>query len=642
MKRLLILLLCLLPFSTVHAYNLIELPEIARFGRGTINDIAWHPDGSSFAVASGTGTWVYDTDFNVLQHVSETFTDTVTWNDDGQFLLAGTSLDCDFWQTPTTAPAMVLHLDDCFGAYGDWSGTQFVYQSGDYSLHVIDVATAQETVRIETESFTQGLHFSPDNSAILYIGYVELILLDTTSGETLASYHHINNPESDFYFSFENSVLWDDEQIYVLCAENNYENNFLYACHWDIDSNTITKGNEIDNTLYWQVSDIQYTSSTELIYISRSSAPYRHNLFWTKHDLENKAIPGITHDVSTVAYDFNQDATRLLVGTADGRILIYDVALNQVIAGEQLHNYSVSDLAWHPDDGRLAVVGYGMYFSAEIWQFDNTTLSDTGVRIPMFITQNVEWSATENGSELIFNGYGYGTAVDLYNYGVFDGETYDDIEYSEGQSSSNHFYEETPEPMTSENGTLSLMYDDELNQILLNHTTILTFEEGSYVQHMDISPDDKWLIAYLRAPDFSFSVTIWDTETWEIVAQHSIRQYDQFRGFHWSPDNQSVAYLENAYHFTPYVGIINMNNPSELTTIDYPGLVGGFMWSPDNQYMMLAGERLYFYDIDTTELLAEVDANSRPVAWRDDGAYLATGDINGTVQIWDMRPMMNR
>jgi|GEM_PF-5401531 len=638
MKRLLILLLCLLPFSTIEAYSLIELPQIASFGRGTINDIAWHPDGSRFAVASGTGTWIYDTDFNVLQHVSETLTDTVTWNDDGQFLLAGTSLDCDFWQTPITAPAMVLHLDDCFGAYGDWSGTQFVYQSGDYALHVIDVATAQETVRIETESFTQGLHFSPDGRQILYIGIGELSLFDTSSGTTLAQYIHTNNPESESRFSFEDSALWDAEQIYVLCAENNYENNFLYACHWDMENNTITKGNEIDNTLYWQVTDIQFTSSTELIYISRSSAPWGNNLFWTRNNQENKSIPDITFGVDTVAYDLSADGTQVLVGTQDGHLIIYDTETSQTVNEAQPHIYPINDIAWHPDDGRLAIVGYGMYFSAEIWQFDNPMLSDTGVRIPMFITQNVEWSATENDSELIFNGYGYGTAVDIYNYGRFDGETYDNIEYSEGQSSSNHFYEDAP----SEDDASGLIYDNDLNQILLDGTPILIFEEGAYVQDMDISPDDKWLIAYLRAPDFSFSVTIWNTDTWEIVVQHPIRYYDQFQGFHWSPDNQSVAYLENAYHFTPYVGIINMDNPSELTTIDYPGLVGGFMWSPDNRYMMLAGERLYFYDIETTELLAEIDANSRPVAWRDDGAYLATGNINGTVQIWDMRPMMNR
>ncbi|RKU30512.1 hypothetical protein C6499_06175, partial [Candidatus Poribacteria bacterium] len=57
--------LSILPcFAQYAAHTQLSLPEgaKARLGKGSINEIAYSPDGSLLAVASRIGTWLYDTE----------------------------------------------------------------------------------------------------------------------------------------------------------------------------------------------------------------------------------------------------------------------------------------------------------------------------------------------------------------------------------------------------------------------------------------------------------------------------------------------------------------------------------------------------------------------------------------------------
>ena len=60
----LLLLSILFPFNTLaQDYTQLGLPDgaKARLGKGTINDIAYSPDGTRLAVAGSVGIWIYDT-----------------------------------------------------------------------------------------------------------------------------------------------------------------------------------------------------------------------------------------------------------------------------------------------------------------------------------------------------------------------------------------------------------------------------------------------------------------------------------------------------------------------------------------------------------------------------------------------------
>ena len=58
-----ILLLSSLSSSAQEEYTRWHLPEgaIARYGKGSIRELAYFPDGTRLAVRSSIGIWIYDT-----------------------------------------------------------------------------------------------------------------------------------------------------------------------------------------------------------------------------------------------------------------------------------------------------------------------------------------------------------------------------------------------------------------------------------------------------------------------------------------------------------------------------------------------------------------------------------------------------
>ena len=68
-----------------------EVTQLAQWGRGTVNNLAWSPDGATFAVASSLGIYLYDAE--TLQEIR--FIDTGAWifgvsfSPDGSTLASG-------------------------------------------------------------------------------------------------------------------------------------------------------------------------------------------------------------------------------------------------------------------------------------------------------------------------------------------------------------------------------------------------------------------------------------------------------------------------------------------------------------------------------------------------------------------------
>ena len=96
-----IVLLCvtlqILPDALGQDYTRWNLPEgaIMRLGKGTTHDIAYSPDGTRLAVASGIGVWLYDAHTGAeitLLKTQPVGVRSVAFSPDGN-TLAGGSLD---------------------------------------------------------------------------------------------------------------------------------------------------------------------------------------------------------------------------------------------------------------------------------------------------------------------------------------------------------------------------------------------------------------------------------------------------------------------------------------------------------------------------------------------------------------------
>ena len=89
-----------LPSGSAQNYIRRYLPEgaIARFGKGTLNDYVYFPDGNRLAVLSSIGIWIYDVRTGEeLDLLTEPFTDNMRLSPDGKTLAAASDGSVYLW-----------------------------------------------------------------------------------------------------------------------------------------------------------------------------------------------------------------------------------------------------------------------------------------------------------------------------------------------------------------------------------------------------------------------------------------------------------------------------------------------------------------------------------------------------------------
>lgn len=207
-------------------------------------------------------------------------------------------------------------------------------------------------------------------------------------------------------------------------------------------------------------------------------------------------------------------------------------------------------------------------------------------------------------------------------------------------------------------------------------------EPRSRVSRTALSPDRSRLATGL----FDGRVSIWSTETWELVKSfknselrvsslswslngkqlactHDHRQLDV-----WDLDTEKVIYSDEMNWSTvpldscwspvaanqlavvggSYVtpAIIDLNDPDGVVQTEKPAeIISGtaIHWNPDAS--VLAGGTdegsVYFWDGETGELIdspLELYSSVTTVRWSSDGTQLAAGANNGAVYLWDFGP----
>ena len=100
-------------------YTKLSLPEgaRARLGKGAIEGIAYSPDGTRLAVASGIGIWLYDTqtgqELNLLKEYPHGVS-SVSFSPDGQIIVSGGYDTIRLWNVSTGTIIKTLSEDKSF------------------------------------------------------------------------------------------------------------------------------------------------------------------------------------------------------------------------------------------------------------------------------------------------------------------------------------------------------------------------------------------------------------------------------------------------------------------------------------------------------------------------------------------------
>lgn len=149
-SMLLLLSILCLPTTFAQDSPQFSLPEgaKARFGKGTINQIQYSPNGTRFAVASSIGIWIYDTatykEIALLTGHTENV-NCIAFSPDGSTLASGsTDNTIRLWDVATGKHIWTFkgHTDDVNSITFNTDGSMIVSGSSDGTILLWNIVTS--------------------------------------------------------------------------------------------------------------------------------------------------------------------------------------------------------------------------------------------------------------------------------------------------------------------------------------------------------------------------------------------------------------------------------------------------------------------------------------------------------------------
>jgi WD40 repeat protein len=351
-----------LPTNLSPIYSAENTVPLMRFGYGWANDIAWSPDGSTLAVATSIGVWLYDASDLQAEPVllNETVFNAraVKYSSDGRLLVAGGS-GLHLWNTTNHELIRSFDtesvLDLAFSPDNSQILSSHSFGSATYGIDVWDIATGR-VVTVLSEGVFSNLGFSPDGS---YFAAVRLsdccfssYIWDTSTWNTL--------------FSGDIEVRADDERIVfspdseILVAMDRTGSFTVLEAQSQTVITTVILDTETDE---YYPTEAAFTEDGRLIGLSRSGILR----IWDTESYTSVATLdlGWNPDVARLS----PDGTQIAGINRSGSLRIWDSTTGNLIAGRD--NFAVDDpvIAFSPD-GRLLASGA---INGEIWLWELAT-----------------------------------------------------------------------------------------------------------------------------------------------------------------------------------------------------------------------------------------------------------------------------
>lgn len=357
-RRLCLLLLLLLPF-TAHAQegefslpllqpitpaNAAQLAQLARLGNGVVRSLAWSPDGSTLAVASSIGVWLYDAD------------------------------------NPDSTPALVeMEAGTSSVAISE---AHLAAGSDDGTVHIWDSAALEPLATFESHLYAVGsLTFSVDGSLLASgdnSGVVRLWNMDSlTEFTTLESLGQPYASPNELVFSSTGALarIGYCDSVEVIAVTPSIERRALtgFMCPLDIltfeDDSTLTASSDIGSAYVWNLHSRQ---------------------------MEQRPISQALPEPSAEAAD--PSGALLARGGSDGIVRLLDADTGEERARLFGHMRGINAVAFSPD-GRL-VASASLDRTIRLWDVDAAlSAPDT----PALVSLN---GHTSGVSSIVFNADG--------------------------------------------------------------------------------------------------------------------------------------------------------------------------------------------------------------------------------------------
>ncbi|NOH02307.1 MAG: hypothetical protein HND47_10300 [Chloroflexi bacterium] len=587
--------------------NADEIIQLARWGKGTVNQVVYSKDGEKIAAATSYGVYIFDADTlaQVLQIGTNNWIYSVAFSPDGE-MLASSSWDntIRLWRASDGSLLRTLegHTGDVYSLDFSPDGRTLASGSFDNTIRLWRPSdgTLLQTLSGHT-SYVKSVAFSPD-------------------GTVLAS------------GSDDRSIrLWRVDNGSLLQALGGHTGSVLSVAF--SPDGTILASGSVDNTVrQWRVSDgslietFQYHNDDVN---SVAFSPNGENLASGSDDgsIVLHHIEGMTrqidaHTEPVLSVAISPDGQTLVSGSLDNTIRIGEISGfgSQTLGGSAGKGYT---LAFSPDGQMLASGSWGN--TIRVWRVSDGTLLQTLAGH----SAEVRSVAFSPDGQILASGSNDNT-IRLWR--VSSGSTILTLGGHQDDVASVAF---SPDGQILASGS--------------NDNTIRLWRvsDGSLLQTLQDIEDNVLSVAFspdgktLAAASSNSTVALWRVIDGSLLMTF-LGHSDSVLSVAFSPDGKTLASgsLDNR------VILWNVNDGSPLRILEHAYDVFGVAFSPDGQTLAVASSGVWDHGVvlwnvgDGAQIKMLRGHTDRifTVVFSPDGRILASGSFDGTIRLWGVMP----
>jgi len=376
--------------------NAIRMQPLASLGLGTINELAWSPDGKAFAAVGTLGVWLYDPAAmekgpRLLEsHTREVVT--VAFNSKGDILYSGSQDGTvKLWDPSSGALKRTLHLFDDFSyEVGSqvrntevwamaFSNNRSLIATGAYdgTIAIYKLSTGVKTGELKGHTGSiDDLAFSADGQYLASTAADgKLYLWNLETSARIADLTGFSGRIWQLAFSPDSLTLatagsdrtirlWDvataqersalaEHSASVLQIAFSMNGSYLISSSMDM---TIRVWNlETGNSMVF-LENIPAATALAVDPVDPILAVHDYYAGLQLWDMEQGLLVGASpnHTNAVTSIDFNPQSEWLAAGYEDGAIKIWDVESNAIVRILWGHNAGVTGVAFNPAGDRLA------------------------------------------------------------------------------------------------------------------------------------------------------------------------------------------------------------------------------------------------------------------------------------------------
>ena len=360
--------------NTVKFWDVSTGKEIRSFKISGVNAVAFSEDGTRIASSSGNSTvvlWDANTgrETNTLKGHSNSISSIAFSPDSARIASASADKTVKLWNTKTGQEILTLHGNTenvrCVAFSSD--GLRIATGSADGTVKLWETTTGLEitTFKVPTDA-VESMTFSPNGRQIASVSNdISVKLWDVDTGQESLSFNGHADTVWAIAFSPDGARIAsasEDKTIKVWNAVTGLE-SFTLKGHTDVvncvafspDGLRIVSGSDDDTVKHWDA-----VTGDETLTI-KASTEYRTGLAPTGHIISEPMK-------NILSLAFSPDGTRLVSGSYDHVVKLWDMTTGQTTHTLEGHTGPVFSVAFSPDGTRIASAS--LDGSVKLWDAD--------------------------------------------------------------------------------------------------------------------------------------------------------------------------------------------------------------------------------------------------------------------------------